>query len=246
MKKNVIIAAAFLALTSTLILFTGCNRPSERPSVVNSDIAANLFELKALPEITNSDAKAAKVVFYSSAENKEVGQLDASLKQMKIEGKTQALLNLVTMEATKKALDEHLKVGVVALVVLDDHIKILKVLSAEAAGELDAPVFSLTYLSKLKALVKTSDKRTQAILASSIESIKHKSLAQLNEKFGLVEITAIKIEKHGHLDNERTDYNEKKSLLNVIPAPFELSTHILVGAEVGSPAKEKTSEEASE
>ncbi len=231
MKKNLIITSVILGMATTAVLFTGCSKPTERPSVVNSKISANLVELKDLGEIT-SEAK----VVYSLGGDKEISGYAGSLKQAKLEGKVADLIKKIKTPGNKKAIDDQLKSGAIAIVVLDDQIKVLKVTS-QTANTLDTQVTSLTYLSKVKALCKTSEAAAQATIQSEIATIRYKSPAELNETFGLVEVTSLKIEHHGNLDNEKTDYNEKKSTLNVVDRPFEVSTHIVVGEEIGSEAE---------
>ncbi|MFZ3228871.1 MAG: hypothetical protein WA160_01605 [Pseudobdellovibrio sp.] len=53
-----------------------------------------------------------------------------------------------------------------------------------------------------------------------------------SKKIGFLEITSIKIDRSGILDNARTDYDEKKSILTLIDKPIEESTHILVTGAV--------------
>ena len=229
--KKIVLTSVILGMTTTAILFTGCSKPSERPSAVDSKISAKLIELKDLGEITS----AAKLV-YSSSGNVDLSGYAKSLKQAKLEGKVADLVKIIKSEATKKSLDDQLKTGAIAIVVLDDQIKILNVV-AQTSNTLDTQVTSLTYLTKLKALSKTTEAAAQASIVSELEIIKHKSPAELNETFGLVEVAAIKITQHGNLDNARNDYNEKKSILTVIDRPFEVSTHIVVGEEIGSEAE---------
>ena len=235
MKNNLILTSVVLGMASTALLFTGCNKPTERPAIIDSAIAANLMELKELGEITGD-----KTV-YSSSGKVDISAYAGSLKQVKLAGKVEELIKKVKTEATKGVIDAQLGTGVIAIVVLDDQIKILKVTS-QTSNTLDSQVTSLTYLGKLKALSKASEATSQASIVSELEMLKYKSPAELNETFGLVEITAIKVAKHGNLDNVRNDYNEKKSILNVIERPFDVSTHIVVGEEIGSAAEAATAE----
>ena len=237
MKKNLVFTSVILALSGTVILFSGCNKPSERASIIDASISANLMELKELGEIT-SDAK----IVYSTSGAVDISGYAGSLKQAKLEGKVDEIVKKIKTAATKKAIEEQLKIGVIALVVLDDQIKVLKVTS-QTSNTLDSQVTSLTYLSKLKALSKTSEAQSQASLVSELELLKYKSPADLNESFGLSEVAAIKVVQHGNLDNARNDYNEKKSILKVIDRPFDVSTHIVVGEEIGSAAGEAATEE---
>lgn len=237
MKKNLIVISVILGLANTAILFTGCNKPTERPSVIDSSIAANLMELKDLGEIT-SDAKVA----YSSSGKADIAAFAGSLKQAKLEGKVADLIKKVKTEGTKAAIDEQLKAGAIAIVVLDDQIKILKVTN-QTANTFDTQVTSLKYLGRLKALSK-ADSASQASIFSELEVLKYKSPAELGETFGLSEITAVKVVQHGNLGNVRTDYGEKKSILKVIDSPFDVSTHIVVGEEIGSEAEAAAAKEA--
>lgn len=230
-----IINTKILAL-SCLILLSSCgNQLAERKAVPNPKVAANIIALKDAPEITNEKSKNVLVL---GGEKDSVKALDASIKQVKIEGVADTILKKVTKPETRTALDEHLKTGAVALVILKDQIKVLKV-TADTSLNLNYDVFSLRYMSRLKALSKASDPMVITALEAELRELKFDK----PEKFGLVEITAIKIDKVGTLENERTDYNEKKSLLNVADKPFEMATHIVIGNEVGV---EKTADEASE
>ena len=230
MKKNIILTSLVFGIATALV--TACNKPTERPSVVHKDIAGKLFAMNELSEITSGAA----LYSGSDATETEVLKMDDSLTLMEIEGRNQDLLNLVKNKKTKKALKAHLANGAVAVVVLDNEIKILKLVKETHSNLEGLNLTSLRYLSRLKELVKTSDKLAQNGLVSELESIKHISPADLNEPFGLSQIAAIKIEKHGVLDNEKTDYNEKKSVLNLVEAPFEVSTHIIVGDEIDGSA----------
>lgn len=238
MKKNLILTPVVFGMALTALLFTGCNKPTERPAIIDSAIAANLMELKDLGEITG-DAK----LVYSSSGKVDISAYAGKLKQAKVEGKVEALIKKIKTEATKSAIEAQLSTGVIAIVVLDDQIKILKVTS-QTSSTLDSQVTSLTYIGKLKALSKASDAANQASLVSELEMLKYKSPAELSETFGLVEVTAIKVTQHGNLDNARNDYNEKKSILKVIDRPFDVSTHIVVGEEIGSAAEEAATKEA--
>lgn len=228
MKKNIILTSLVLGICTASLLLTSCNKPTERPSAINPGVAANLFALKDLSEITN------KAALYNGSDSTEaeVMKMDGSLKLLKIEGRSQDLLNLVKNESTKKELDTQLKNGAVAVVVLDTEIKILKIVKETHSNLDNLNLTSLAYLSKLKKLVLTSDKAQQTGLANELESLKNVAPADLNETFGLSQIAAIKITKHGFLDNEKTDYNEKKSVINLVETSFEKSTHIIVGGEI--------------
>jgi hypothetical protein len=100
----------------------------------------------------------------------------------------------------------------------------------------------MKYLTKLKEHAKSSDARAQAAMEGELAQAKAERPSQIGETYGFIEVASIKVEKFGVLDNERTDYGEKKSLLNVIDTTFELATHLLVGDEI----KAKTAGEEGE
>lgn len=240
MKKNIVLTSFILGMATVSILNTGCNKPAERPSVVDSKIAANLMELKDIGEITSD-----KKLVFSSSGAQDIAAYAGTLKQVKLEGKVADILKKVSAENSKKSLEDQLKSGAIAITVLDDQIKILKVVP-QTSNTFDVQVTSLTYLSKLKAFSKANDATQQQKLASEMDFYSHKSPADLGETFGLVEITSIKIMQHGNLDNDRTDYNEKKSILKVIDRPFDVSTHIVIGEEIGSEAEATAAKTAAE
>lgn len=231
MKKNIILTSVILGMSAASVLFTGCNKPTERPSVVDSDIAANLVELKDVGEITSD-----KKIVYSANGKADIASFAGSLKQVKLEGKVADLIKKVKTEATKKAIEDQLEKGAIAIVVLNDQIKILNVVS-QTSSNFDMQVTSLNYLSALKALSKTSEAAAQASIVTQLETLRYKSPADLKQTFGLAEVTALKVEQHGNLENDRNDYNERKSILKVMARPFEVSTHIVVGEEIGSEAE---------
>jgi hypothetical protein len=223
--KNITLGLTTLAVLSLV----ACNQPAERKAVVDKAIAENLVEIKSVSEVIGS-----KSVYVSGGNKPSVSELDSSIKQVKIEGtKVEALLKKVTGEKTKAALDAQLKDGGVALVVLDDQIKILKVTN-DLDLTLDYDVLSSKYLGKLKELSKAADVQQQSALAREVRELMYVAPRKLDEKFGMVEITALKIEQLCVLDNDRTDYNEKKAVLKVQARPLSVATHMVVGGEVGA------------
>ena len=212
--------------TAALSFLVACNQPAERPAVINSKVKDSVFEIATLSEVTGKT----KNIYVSGGPKDSVAALDSTLKQIKIEGNIDAILKKVKNDTTRAALDKQLSSGAVAIVILKDQIKILKVVP-DVDLNLSYGVVSLKYLSRLKDLSKTSDSATQTSMVNELHELKFSSPSSLGEKFGLVEITSIGILGYGTLENERTDYGEKKSLLNISAKPFELSTHIQIGDE---------------
>lgn len=269
MKKHILLASA-------LLVFAACNKPAERTAVVNKDVANKVFAISDLAELTSSK----KAVLVSGGPTDAVTKMDASLKQIKLEGKSDAIIKKITSEAPKADLEKHLKTGAVALVILKDQIKIFKIMpdpaappqpqtqqdtpkpdaskpgsaeiateSAPAANEEAAAgpapkLLTMKYLNKLKEHSKSSDARAQAAMEGELAQAKEESPSQIGETYGFVEVAAVTVEKFGVLDNERTEYGEKKSLLNVIDTTFELATHLLVGDEFKAKKSGEEGEEA--
>jgi hypothetical protein len=231
MKKHLIIATAFIALTA-------CNTPAEREAIVNPS-GGNIMELSALTEITG-----AKKTVLVNSKKEEIKAMDPSLNQVKAEGKLSEVLEKVTTEAKKEELEKHMATGAVALLVLPDQIKIYKVVS-EVDLNLNYDVLSFQYLSRMKAYNKSSDVAAKAMIAREMQDLKYASPKSLGEKSGLVELTSIAIKRYGTLENVRTDYGEKKSILDISAKPFDMATHIELGDEI-KPASTESSEEATE
>jgi len=233
MKKNILVTSTLLGLTATSLMFSACSRPSERPSEMDKKIVSNVFAMKDLTELTGEG----KTVYVSGADDAMLKAADPSIKQVKIDGKIADLLKKVKNAATKKALDDQLKSGSVAILVLNDHLKVLKVVSDT---ELNANYDVLTqkYVARLKALAKTPEAKAQADVAKELENLKYTSPKAAGEKFGLVELTALKIDKFGVIDNVKNDYDEKKSILTVADKPFEVSTHVIISDEISSSSGE--------
>lgn len=230
MKKNILINSTLLGLTATSLLFSACSRPSERPSEMDKKIAANVFAIKDLSEVTVES----KAVYTQSGDPAALTKdADPTLKPNKIEGKIADLLKKVKNKDTKKALDEQLKTGAIAIVILNDHIKVLKAVpDTELNGNYD--VITLKYLARLKALAKIPEAKAQADVVKELENLKYTSPKAAGEKSGWVELTALKIDKFGVIDNVKNDYDEKKSILTVSDKPFEVSTHLVISDEVSS------------
>ena len=229
--KNVILKnSVLISATCALVFASSCYKGAERPAVVNPKAASNIFAIKDLAEITNDSVK---TVYVQNGDKSSVAALDASLKQVKIEGSIDSILKRISIDANKAALNNQLKDGAIAVVVLKDQIKILKVVP-DTDLNLNYDVLSMKYMKTLKQLAKTSDAAQQSSLAQQLSDLKYTSPKKLGEKFGLVELSSITIVKTGVLDNERTDYDEKKSVLNVFDKPLELSTHMVLGTEVGA------------
>jgi len=271
MKKQLLFSAALI------LALSGCNKPKERTATMNKDVVDKVFAIGDLPEITAANKKA---VIIKTASKKDIMAMDDKFVVATTDGKIGDLLKKVKSDASKAALDDQLSTGAIALVVLNDQIKIYKVVkndppasgtgtletqpdsganpstdganngsTASSAADGDSPLadssaapaappvppdtalHTFNYLSRLKALAKSSDVKEQSDIQAQLNSAKAEKPADVGDKYGFVEITSLPVTKVGILDNERTDYGEKKSTLNVIDRPFQVATHIMVDDE---------------
>ena len=148
MKKNKLISTLLLA-TVTLLL-SSCNRPTERPAVQDPALAGKAYAKSELPEVLGEKSK----VFIKSAGDTMLAKADETVEQIDLEGsKVADVLKKVKNKANKAALDAQLSKGSVAIVVLDDQVKILKVVK-DVNVSLDYEVLSRMYLGKLKEFAK--------------------------------------------------------------------------------------------
>jgi hypothetical protein len=119
MKTHILFCSALL------LALSGCNKPKERAAIMNKDVDGKVFAIAEVGELTGS----AKTVIIKSASKDSIKAMDKDLKIATTDGKIGDLLKKVKAENTKGALDDQLAKGAIALVVLKDQIKILKVVS---------------------------------------------------------------------------------------------------------------------
>jgi glycerol kinase len=232
MKRNLALTTLVISLGATATFLTGCNKATQRESVVDSTISANVFQMKDISEITGSSN-----TVYSSSGDVDLKAMSVegkALDQQKVEGKVQDLLAKVKIH--KKDIDAQLKDGAIAIVVLNDQIKIMKV-TPDTTG---ADALSLRYMKALKSLSVSTNPQEQAKLQSDIQNFKSECPAAAHENFGVAELASLNITSFGVLDNKKTAYGERMSILTVVPTQFQFATHIVVGDEVGAPAASDT------
>jgi hypothetical protein len=160
----------------------------------------------------------------SSADETKADEIVGSDKtaKIKIDADVEKVLAQVKNKENKEALDEQLKKGSICFVILPDQIKIFKVLQkSDLVSEKKSN--SANSLTELKQLKKTSFESGKLSAAVDVTEVKSDTR--------YVEISSIKISKTGVLENQRTKYDEKMSILNVGDRPLDLSTHLLIGDE---------------
>ena len=243
--QNLVRQISIVGVAVSCMVLSACNKPSERPSVMNASINGKVLQISELSEVTGE-----KQNVYSANGIMDLEISSAELKQIKMSGTAaQKVMDKVSDEANKMTLQNHMKNGAVAFVILRDQIKIMRVVKELVTTDPETRINALAYFKKMKDLSKTSDIQAQNKLQSEINELAYMSPDDVNrkngdeaEKFGLIEVTAIKVAKFGVMEDERTDYGERKSVQNISPKPFEMSTHLVLGDEVGA---EDASAEAS-
>jgi hypothetical protein len=234
MNKLVVLAAFALAATS-------CNKAAERPAQNDKSIAG-VMEVSKITEVTDEskDPKSPVKGLYVKEKTAEVDALGYGLKQVAISAESDTILKKVTKMETKKVLDEQLKGGPVGFVIVKGAdgkpvIKVMRVVpDTTISNKYQADILSLKYMRGLKALSTAADPGAQSQSMKNLREWKYKNPADFNEKFGLVEITSIKIKKMGVLENLRTEYGEKRSIMGLTEKPMGEATHMLLGDEEGS------------
>lgn len=254
--KQMTLTTRFLVIPALIIAASSCQKAAERDAKMADAINGKVMEVKDIGQITGGPtsavdvanaaaAPAVKRIVYVSKKQDDVQKLDEALDQKKVDAtKAKDILAKVSKDETKADLEEHLKTGAVALVIMKDHIKVLKVVpDVDFTGKYK--IQSLRYTQRMQAMDAAVDAQSQGVIAQDIKAnIAGKAPRTLGEKFGLVELTSIKIEKMGVLENERTEYGEKKSILNITEKPLSEATHIVLGEELGSEAEAKATEAA--
>lgn len=176
MKKNLFTTFAITAFTfSSFLTLNSCQKPAERPAVIDEKIADNTFEIQKM-QVDNQTTESAKA------------------QQAAID----KCLSLTTDENQKKLLSE-----------------------ASQQGRISVKIEE----GKLNIIIKKSN----------IDSSAATDTEKLSTQSKQVEITLSYKITTGILENELTDYNEKKSLLNITPKQLSESTHFSIDQQIVDP-----------
>ena len=223
---NVKNSIALVLTAASFFMMTSCQAPAERDAKVNPKVAGDLVEVKSINEVISG-----KSVYVKGSKKDALATLDSGIKQIKMDGsKVEAILAKISNEDKKDAIEAQLNSGAIAILVLRDEVKILKV-TPEVDLTLNYDILSSKYLSKMKELHKASDVAQQSSKLRELRDLKYISPRAQEEKFGLVQMASVKVVKFGVLDNVYSDYNEKKAILDIKETPFEMATHIVLGDE---------------
>ena len=223
MKKVTLVSLSFLSLVAAQVALVACDNPKQRPSEITKEIQSKIVKISDLRDVTSETTKA---YFYRNDPVAEIQKID-KVTLIKIDESVMNVLSMIKKEDTKAALELQLSSGLVSFVVLPDQIKIYKVLTkAQLLKEKKSNLaVSLVQLIQLKKLSFENSK----LSTISLDPKDSKS------EIEFLEIAAVKIERAGVLENDKTKYYEEKmSTLNVAERPFDLSTHLLLKEELSS------------
>lgn len=215
--KNLIIFSTLVIMA--VINFTGCGKAQERPAKPNKKIASQVVAIDGLIDITKSEHQ-------NSAENmafkkRLIAKLDSAEKRAQAEGLlAQNKLVYMLMESKVVLLEympatnnKHASASVSATV--ETASATIEFAADEAASE---TVKLYTY----EALMALKAGRTEEAAWSKV------SLPSQNHFMILAEIGI----QTGILENETTDYDEKKSTLKLTETPLAQAQVLLLQSEL--------------
>lgn len=218
--KNLII---FSMLTVMVVInFTGCGKAQERPAKVSNKISGTVIEMENLADITTTQGE-------DSQENiafkrQLIGKIEDSKKRdeasllleqsrltyMFMEGKI-VLLEFIPATTNKHAVA--VSTSATATVSPTD-------IAEEAANAEE--VVDVTPLHTYESLVAMKEGRTDQVAALKVSTWSQNRFVVLAE-IGM---------QTGILENERTEYNEKKSTLGLTETPLAQAKILILKSEI--------------
>ena len=231
-KSQKITLAAIAALSFLFISTQGCQKAAERPAKINAKISNELIDITKIADIT-SDAK-----FQPDAQANNSILLDKAISKVTDENQKTELMQLKDRGQLAFRIDD-----------VQSQIILIKVMNSNDVREEDTrgkTFYSLTALKSSKTNQFVFEKSnlivgsvsgtltTSATVTTSATADENKNVAseKKSEPF-YIELIAIGF-KSGVLEHEKTDYNEKKSILNLEERPLRESTHIILTKVVES------------
>lgn len=221
--KNLIIFSTLVVMA--VINFTGCGKAQERPAKPNKKIASQVVAIDGLIDITKSEHQ-------NTAENmafkkRLIAKLDSAEKREQAEGllaqnKLVYMLmesKVVLLEYMPASINKHASASVSATA---------EVTADEAAPEETAKLYTYEALMALKA------GRAEEAAWSKV------SLSSQNHFMILAEIGM----QTGVLENETTDYDEKKSTLKLTETPLAQAQVLLLQSELKTTTADVSGDES--
>lgn len=194
----------FLMLTVIVVInFSGCGEAQQRPAQINKKISAEVIDMTELSDITSAEGQ-------DSAQNISFkNQLIGKIEDADQREKAQLLL------AQNRLVYMFMEGKVVVLELLPAAAnKNAKATEVELAKDK-----SLHTFASLMALKKGQEPEIQDIKISTWSQNQFSILAEIAVQTGI-------------LENEKTDYNEKKSILNLTETPLEQAQVLILKSEI--------------
>lgn len=220
--KNLIIFSTLAVMA--VINFTGCGKAQERPAKPNSKIAGQVVAIDGLVDITKAEHqnsaeniafKKALIAKLDSAEKRE--QAESLLAQNKL---VYMLMEskVILLEHMPAAVNKHASVSVSATV--ETASETVEVAAEEKQETASAKLY--TY----DALIALKEGRAEEAQWSKV-ALPSQNLFAIIAEIGM---------QTGILENERTDYDEKKSTLKLTETSLDQARVLLLKSEIKADA----------
>lgn len=212
--KNLIIFSTLVVMA--VINFTGCSKAQERPAKLNNDIAGKVVQIDSLTDITKAERQ-------DTPENVAFKkQLIAKMDESK---RDNANLLLAQNRLVYMLMDSKIVVLEFIPSSSNKHAKTASTSTTAAVSSTDTAeeqVVEVKTLHTYESLMAYKEGRT-----AEIASLKTSTWSQNH----FVIIAEIEIQT-GVLTNERTDYNEKKSILGLTETPLAQAQVLILNSEI--------------
>lgn len=228
-KAQKLTLATIAALSFLFISMQSCQKAAERPAKVNPKISNELIDITKVADI-NSDA-----TFQPDAQANNSILLDKAITKIKDENLKNELIQLKNNGQLAFRIDD-----------LQNRVVLVKVMKSTEVSEEDIrgkTYYTLSALksSKVRGIIFEKNNLTLATTSGTLAvsptvttsaTVTTSSTAETEEQ--QVKIEPLYIElidigfKCGVLEHEKTDYNEKKSILNLEERSIRESTHIIL------------------
>lgn len=230
--KNFIIFSTLVVIV--VINFTGCGKAQERPSKPNKAIASQVVAIDGLVDITKAEHQ-------DSEENiafkkKLISKLDSADKRAYAEG-LMAQNKLVYMLMDKKVL-------LLEFVAAEQNKHITVSEKANGSAEIASATTEIEVTESSSATTEVADGSQNEVKLFTFDALMAMKSGKAQEwskvtvrsenRFAILAEIAIQT---GILENERTDYNEKKSVLALTETSLDQAQVLILKKEIKAEVK---------
>lgn len=203
-----------------LFLVGCCDNLPERPLVINKAVANKLVSIKELHSIDLEQR-----YYFTSCDNSEIKKFDAGSEQLPINKDVEMVLAKIPEQVANEACE------VIVLLVEPKLVTVFKVSVKDSKPPVVPPpqpevpvVPTKPPPPPIAALYEDSS------MAASLDNSKGEVFElKDNDKLEFTQIGSVKVVKYGVLDRQLTKfYNEKTTVLNLSPKPFDQSTYLIL------------------